>query len=395
MNEPEKKYDAIILGAGAAGLMCALEAANQGRQILLLEHNDKVGKKIRISGGGRCNFTNIQTDPTRFISENPRFCYSALAGYTPEDFIEFIERHEISYHERKHGQLFCDDSAQEIIDALLDDCAAAGAEIRTNCLVTDVEKDDNYTLNTSAGQFTAKSLVIATGGLSFERVGASDAGYKIATQFGLNIIPCEPALVPFILDEDDLFQITDLSGISFDASTNIGKMSFQEAVLITHRGLSGPAILQISSCWNQDQTLTLNLFPNTDLTGELFTQKRKFPRTTPKSFLNAYFSSRFVNRLCEMNDWTKPIGETADKTLRKMAQILQHWKIPIIGTEGYPKAEVTRGGVDTRALNPKTMEAKKIPGLYFIGEVMDVTGWLGGYNFQWAWASGTAAGRAL
>jgi predicted Rossmann fold flavoprotein len=389
------QYDAIILGAGAAGLMCALEAGIQGKNVLLVEHNDKVGRKIRISGGGRCNFTNVHTDPSRFISQNPRFCYSALAGYTAQDFIDLIDRHEIQYHERKHGQLFCDDSAQQIIDALLHDCDEAGAEIKTNCLVTDVQKEDHYTVTTSSGNFTSHSLVIATGGLSFERIGASSAGYKIAEQLGLNIIPCEPALVPFILDEDDLFQLTDLSGISFEASASIDKTSFQEAILITHRGLSGPAILQISSYWKEGQGITVELFPGTNLEEELFDLKNKFPKATPKSFLNTHFSSRFVNRLCEMNDWNKPFGETPDKTLRKMAQKLQHWQIPIQDTEGYPKAEVTRGGVDTRQLNPTTMEAKNVPGLYFIGEVMDVTGWLGGYNFQWAWASGVAAGRAL
>lgn len=388
-------YDAIILGGGAAGLMCAIEAGNGGRRVLLIEHNDAVGKKIRISGGGRCNFTNIHTEPNRFISSNPRFCYSALSRYTPKDFLAWIERHGIAWHEKKLGQLFCDDSAQQIIDALVSDCAAAGVNIRLNCHVSSVDHDGDYIVDTSLGEFRAPALVVATGGLSIAKLGASDIGYQIAEQFGVPVVPCAPGLVPITLAQNDLDGLKSLSGNSFDARASIGKTHFEESILITHRGVSGPAILQISSYWSPGQAIRIDLFPDSRLDEELLRLKRDEPQTRPERFLRTRLTARFAKLLCERHGWERPFCEMSDKNLRRMAAALQQWQLPARGTEGYPKAEVTRGGVNTKALSPKTMETRDVPGLYFIGEVMDVTGWLGGYNFQWAWASAVAAGRAL
>ncbi len=386
-------FDALILGAGAAGLMCAIEAGLRGRRVLLIEHNDAVGKKIRISGGGRCNFTNVNAEPSRYVSANPRFCHSALSGYTPKDFITFVERHGIAWHEKKLGQLFCDGSAQQIIDALVADCAAAGVEIRLGCKVHAVRKGDGYVAETDQGEFSAPALVVATGGLSIPKLGATDLAYRIARQFEVPLVPCAPGLVPLTLPESDLGALSSLSGVSFDARVTCGKTGFDEAVLITHRGLSGPAILQISSFWEAGVPIQLNLFPGVRLEELLLETKRRTPATQPGAFLRERLTARFSKLLCERHGWNRPLGEMPDKGLRAMATALQQWRILPSGTEGYAKAEVTRGGVDTRALSPKTMEVRDAPGLYFIGEAMDVTGWLGGYNFQWAWASGAAAGR--
>lgn len=394
-QDTPEQHDAIVLGGGAAGLMCAFEAGRRGKRVLLIEHNDAVGKKIRISGGGRCNFTNIFTEPSRFVSQNPRFSYSALSGFTPQDFIAYVERHGIAYHEKKLGQLFCDGSAQQIIDALVRDCRDAGVTIRTGCRVTRVEKNDTYRVDTSQGMFNADALVVATGGLSIPKLGATGFGYELAKKFGVPVLRCEPGLVPLTLTEDDLRALASLSGISFDAKVSIGKTAFDEAVLITHRGLSGPAILQISSYWSKGDTLQVNLLPGAPLGDKLLGIKKKKPLTHPRAWLGERLSGRLAQRLCDSNDWLKPFGEMADTEVRAMADALQQWNIPIAGTEGYAKAEVTRGGVDTKALSPKTMETRDVPGLYFIGEVMDMTGWLGGYNFQWAWASSVAAGRAV
>ena len=388
-------YDAIILGAGAAGLMCAIEAGNRGRRVLLIEHNDDAGKKIRISGGGRCNFTNLHTEPNRFISNNPRFCYSALSRYTPRDFIAWVERHGIAYHEKKLGQLFCDHSAQQIIDALVADCAAAGVEIRVGCRVASVQRDGNFVVDTSQGVFHAAALVVATGGLSIPKLGATDFGYRLAEQFGVPVVPCAPGLVPMTLKTEELEGLKSLSGNAFEACVSVGNTRFEESVLITHRGLSGPAILQISSYWSPGQPICIDLFPGIRLEEELLRLKREAPATRPANFLRTRLTVRFAKLLCERHGWARPLNEMSDKHLRAMAAALQQWQLPARGTEGYSKAEVTRGGVDTKALSPKTMEARDVPGLYFIGEVMDVTGWLGGYNFQWAWASAAAAGRAL
>ena len=388
-------YDVIILGGGAAGLMCAIEAGYRDRRVLLIEHNDSVGKKIRISGGGRCNFTNLHAEPSCYVSQNPRFCYSALAGYTAQDFIDYVERHGIDYEERKHGQLFCEGSAQQIIDALLQDCEYAGVEIRFGCSVRDVRKESEYIVDTDQGSFHAAALVVATGGLSIPKLGATNIGYNIAKQFDVPIVPCWPGLVPITLAPKDMARLDDLSGTSFEAAVSIGNTRFQEAVLITHRGLSGPAILQISSYWNEGEDIVLNLFPEIKVEEALLALKASAPKTMPKAFLLQGLSARLAQRLCDLYDWEDPLGETSDKAIRAMAQSLQHWSLQVDGTEGYAKAEVTCGGVDTQALSPKTMECRDTPGLYFIGEVMDVTGWLGGYNFQWAWASAAAAGRAV
>lgn len=375
--------------------MCALQAGQRGKRVLVAEHNDAVGKKIRISGGGRCNFTNLNTEPARFLSENPRFCYSALSRYTPKDFVAWVESHRIPYHEKKLGQLFCDESAQRIIDALSKDCRKAGVEVRTACSVRSVEYAEAYSVATSMGEFSAPHLVIATGGLSIAKLGASSLGYRIAEQFDLPIIPTRPGLVPLLLDDDELTALSDLSGTAFDATVTVNKTTFEEAVLITHRGLSGPAILQTSSYWKEGDRIRINLLPDQNMDEGVFHLKRDESKRTPQSFLNQHLTGRLAKRLCERNDWSKPFGEMSDKQLRKMADTLNRWTLPITATQGYAKAEVTCGGVDTRALDPKTMEAKKAPGLYFIGEVVDVTGWLGGYNFQWAWSSAFAAATAI
>ncbi|MFP6584530.1 MAG: NAD(P)/FAD-dependent oxidoreductase [Candidatus Hydrogenedentota bacterium] len=388
-------YDAIIIGGGAAGLMCALKIGESGKRALLLEHNDFVGKKIRISGGGRCNFTNIYTEPARFLSENPRFCYSALSRYTPQDFIAFVEQHKIKYHEKKLGQLFCDQSAQLIIDALLKDCRLAKVDVQTECTVRSVENADAYRITTNKGTFESSALVVATGGLSIAKLGASSFGYRLAEQFDIPIIPTRPGLVPLILNDDDLESLSDLSGTAFNANVATNKTSFEDNVLITHRGLSGPAILQISSYRDHDAPITINLFPGRKLEAELFQLKSDEPRLLPKDFLARQVTARFAQRICELNDWSKPLSEMTDKKIRVMASTLQRWTLPIAATQGYSKAEVTCGGIDTRALSPKTMECKNVAGLYFIGEVVDVTGWLGGYNFQWAWSSAHAAASSI
>lgn len=388
-------YDVIVLGAGAAGLMCAAEAGKRGKRVLLLEHNDTPGRKIKISGGGRCNFTNLHAEPARYISANPRFCYSALSRFTPQDFIALVRKHGIAFHEKKLGQLFCDGSSQQIIDLLLRECAAGHVRILTSCTVQDVQHTDRHVVRTSLGSFLAPALVVATGGLSIPKLGATDIGYRIARQFGLKLTECRPALVPLTLAGDDLKALSDLSGISFDAIASANGASFEEAVLITHRGLSGPAILQVSSYWEGGLPVRLNAIPGADLAALLLQAKRTAPKQMPRAFLSERLSARFAQRLCERHGWDTRLGEMSDAALRAMAAALQQWDIPIKGTEGYAKAEVTRGGVDTRALNPRTMEANDAPGLYFIGEVVDVTGWLGGYNFQWAWSSAVAAAQAL
>jgi len=395
LSKKIETYDAIVIGGGAAGMMCAIEAGKRGRRVVLIEHNDTVGKKIRISGGGRCNFTNLHCEPGRYISRNPRFCHSALARYTPGDFVQFVDGHQIPYHEKKLGQLFCNGSAQAIIDALVSDCVAAGVEIRVGCSVGSVERSDTFLVQTSRETLRASALVIATGGLSIPKLGASDFGYRVAAQFDLPVVPCAPGLVPLTLCERDMNDLSGLSGTSFDAEVTCNKITFDESVLITHRGLSGPAILQISSYWEPDSVVKIDLFPELALTQTLLKAKKDFPNAFAVEFLTTQLTSRFAQRLCEVHHWKRPFGEFTDAALRDMAAALQAWRVTPAGTEGYAKAEVTRGGVDTKALSPKTMEARDVPGLFIIGEVMDVTGWLGGYNFQWAWSSGFAAGNAL
>jgi predicted Rossmann fold flavoprotein len=383
------KWDVIVIGAGAAGLFCAIEAGKRGRRVLVLEHSDRVGKKIAISGGGRCNFTNIHTNPENFLSTNPHFCKSALARYTPADFISLVEKHGIAYHEKKLGQLFCDGSAQQIIDLLLRECQTAGVEIRCGCQVLSVKKADSFRVSTNQGSFESSSLVIATGGLSIAPLGATDFGYQIARQFGLRIEETRPGLVPFTLTSQMLKQLTKLSGVSLDAVVSCGGKDFRENILFTHRGLSGPAILQISSYWKPGAPISINLLPDEDVL-EMLTADQSSDIELA-SFLSRYLPKRFAQAWCELYATSRPLKQYNKSQLEDIACRLHDMQITPSGTEGFKKAEVTAGGVSTTELSSQTMEAKRVPGLYFIGEVVDVTGQLGGYNFQWAWASGYAA----
>ena len=385
------EQDVIIIGGGAAGLFCAIEAGKRGRRVLVLEHAGQVGKKIAISGGGRCNFTNLHTSAANFISANPHFTKSALARYTPADFIALVERHGIAYHEKKLGQLFCDGSSRQIINLLLAECLEAGVEIRCNCRVRSVEKPDKFLLETDQGTFTSRSLVVATGGLSIPQLGATDFGYQIARQFGLRLEPMKPALVPLTLPAQLLARLVALSGISLDALARCGEAEFRENVLVTHRGLSGPAILQVSSYWQAGEVVQLNLLPDTDARGLLL--EHQHAEIELANLLAQYWPRRFALEWCKLYAPVKSLKQLTERERETLAQKLQQWEITPAGTEGYKKAEVTAGGVSTAELSSRTLEARRVPGLYFIGEVVDVTGHLGGYNFQWAWASGYAAGQ--
>ena len=384
-------WDAIIIGGGAAGLLCAIEAGKRGRKVLVIEHSDRVGKKIAISGGGRCNFTNVHTTPEAFLSANPHFCKSALAGYTPRNFIDLVEKHGIQYHEKKLGQLFCDGSSGQIIDMLLNECSDAGVEIRCSCEVESIAKDDAFQIKTNQGLFSAASLVIASGGLSIAPLGATDFGYRIARQFGLQIENARPGLVPFRLDQDLLNKLKKLSGVSIDALVSFDRISFRENILFTHRGLSGPAILQISSYWRTKEPIVIDLLPDT-AAATLLEEHQGTP-TELATLLSRYLPKRFAHAWCELYATSKPLRQYGRRELDDISTRLHQLQIIPSGTEGFRKAEVTAGGVSTTELSSQTMEAKKVPGLYFIGEVVDVTGHLGGFNFQWAWASGYAAGR--
>ncbi len=391
--ELEMKSDVIIIGAGAAGLMCAIEAGKRGRSVLLLDHNANVGEKIRISGGGRCNFTNRTVSPANYISRNPHFCTSALARYTPADFITLVEQYGIPYHERDHGQLFCDGSAEQIIRMLLEECRRANVEIQTGSHVQRIEKDTCFHLATNNNQLTTDFLVIATGGLSIPKLGATSFGYTIADQFGVKVIPPKPGLVPLIFDSEDFEAFLPLSGISIDAEVTCRGISFRENILLTHRGFSGPAILQVSSYWNEGDSISINLLPGIDILAVLKEglHSKKFLAT----ILDQFLPFRFVKVWLELHGGAKPMNQYTPAELHGIAEALSHWILTPVGTEEYTKAEVTVGGVDTHELSSKTMEAKNVPGLFFIGEVVDVTGWLGGYNFQWAWSSGWATGQAV
>jgi predicted Rossmann fold flavoprotein len=383
--------DVIVIGGGAAGLMCAIEAGRRGRSVLVIEHNERVGRKIEISGGGRCNFTNTGTTHADFLSANPHFAKSALARYTPADFVALVERHRIPYHEKKLGQLFCDESSRRIIEMLLRECDAARVEVRTACRVLEIQRDALFVLKTSRGTFEAESVVIATGGLSIPKLGATDFGYRIARQFGLKIIQPAPALVPLTLAARDLASFKELSGVSVPALVRCDGAEFAENFLVTHRGLSGPAILQISSYWTRGESLSVDLLHGTDAL-ELFNSKRE-SGIELATLLGHHLPKRFAQVWCEMYAPSKPLKNFSDAELERVAARLHEWGIMPAGTEGFQKAEVTKGGVDTSELSSKTLEARRAPGLYFIGEVVDVTGHLGGYNFQWAWASGHAAGQ--
>jgi len=388
------RFDAIVVGAGAAGMMCAATAGQRGRRVLLIDHAAKLGEKIRISGGGRCNFTNIHCTPEHFVSRNPHFCRSALARYTPKDFIALVERHGIRYHEKKLGQLFCDDSATQIIAMLEAECDAGHVAWHMPCTVKAVERHgDHFALATTAGAFASASLVIASGGLSVPKIGATPFGYRVADQFGLDMVPPHPGLVPLTFDAAELARFGDLSGISVDATVSAGSGRFRENLLFTHRGLSGPAILQISSYWTPGSALQVDLLPDHPA-AELFRAQRR-SLALPASVLGEVLPKRLAQQWCEAAGATRPMDQMSDQALEALAAGLHDWRVKPTGTAGYQKAEVTLGGVDTAGLSSKTMESRNVPGLYFIGEVVDVTGHLGGFNFQWAWASGFAAGSSL
>ena len=400
--------DVIIVGAGAAGMMCAIVAARRGRAVLLLDHSKKLAEKIRISGGGNCNFTNLHAKPENYLSGNPHFCRSALARYTPQHFIALLDKHGIGYHEKISGQLFCDDGSEAIIAMLKDECDAAGVRWCAPCEVLGIAffpsasgKEEQaersganrYALTTSRGAFRAQSLVIATGGLSIPKIGATPFGYKVAQQFGIPVTKLKPGLVPLSFHPDEWKCYAELAGVSVKTAVSCGKPSFRDDLLFTHRGLSGPAILQISSYWERGQPLHINLLPDCDLR-EVFAQQHG-SRMLLDNFLAQYLPKRFAEIWCAQTIENRPLNQYADKELAALAAKLHDWQITPTGTLGYTKAEVTCGGVDTRALSSKTMECNDVPGLYFIGEVADVTGQLGGFNFQWAWASGHAAGEAV
>ncbi|MBT6093822.1 MAG: NAD(P)/FAD-dependent oxidoreductase [Rhodospirillaceae bacterium] len=384
--------DVLIIGAGAAGLMCAAEAHKRGRRVVVLESAAKVAGKIRISGGGRANFTNLHASPADFISDNPHFCVSALKRYTPYDFIDLVEAYGIAYHERKHGQLFCDDSAAQIIDMLL--AEADGVQIRTSTQARHISKDgDRFHVETDWNTFDAEALVIATGGPSIPKMGASGFGYDVARQFGLNVIETRPGLVPLTFDAALLGDLKDLAGVSVDATVTLGRVSFTEALLFTHRGLSGPAILQISSYWRGGDEITIDLMPGVDAFDWLKAAKSEQPKKEVSNALAQVLPKRLATMLAAGANCDTRLAETPDKALRALADQINAWRVLPNGTEGLRTAEVTVGGVDTRELSSKTMQANSVPGLYFIGEAVDVTGHLGGFNFQWAWASGHACGQ--
>ena len=397
-------FDAIVIGAGAAGLFCAAQAGQRGLSVLLLDHAEKVAEKIRISGGGRCNFTNrdldVRAPHKHFVGGNPQFCRSALSRYTPADFIALMDRHGIAHHEKHKGQLFADRSAEDIIAMLLAECQAGGVQRWQPCKVESVaHSDGQYSLQTSRGAVQAPSLVIATGGLSIPKIGATDFGYRLAQQFGLPLVERTPGLVPLTFDGDAWAPYAQLAGLALPVEISTGskkeRMAFMEDLLFTHRGLSGPAVLQISSYWKPGTPLSINLAPEVDLQGELLRAKSRSRKLIAKE-LAQWLPSRLADAWVQQDAaWQRPIDQASDKALLQLAHQLSHWEITPTGTEGYRKAEVTLGGVDTKALSQQTMECKSQPGLYFIGEVVDITGWLGGYNFQWAWASAHACAQAL
>lgn len=403
-----KQYDVAVIGAGAAGMMCAAVAAARGKRVVLIDHADKLAEKIRISGGGRCNFTNINTGPANFLSQNPHFCKSALSRYTPQDFLALIKKHRIGHHEKHRGQLFCNDSAEQIIAMLKAECADGDVHWRMPCKIEAVEHfDDSFLISTDTGDIEATSVVIATGGLSIPKIGATDFGYRMAEQFGLKMVETRPGLVPLTFDGPSWEAFAPLSGIALEVEvetgsgkgkgargSNYGK--FREDLLFTHRGLSGPAILQISSYWQPGTPIVVNLLPDVDVAEELIaskgTQKKQLGNV-----VGQWLPARLVERLLQANALAPDarLADLPDAKLRKLGDAINRWSIVPTGSEGYRKAEVTLGGVDTRELSQQSMMATKVPGLYFIGEAVDVTGWLGGYNFQWAWASGFAAGSSV
>lgn len=386
-----QRFDAIVLGAGAAGLMCAIEAGKSGRRVVVLERADRIGKKILISGGGRCNFTNLYCRPENFLSANPHFAKSALARYTPVDFIALVEKHRIPYHEKTKGQLFCDGSAREIVSMLEEECRKAGVSILVSVAVNEIRKDSVFIAKAGKREFQAPALVIATGGLSIPKIGATAFGYDVARQFGITIQECRPALVPLNFDLEDRERYCDLAGVSAEVIASCDSQQFRDKMLFTHRGLSGPAVLQISSYWQRSTPLTIDLAPDQQWTAPLLKPRARRDLPAAKAALRGILPARFADRWLELHppkDWT-------NASLAELEWQSHRWQITPSGTEGYEKAEVTAGGVDTNELSAKSMETRRVPGLYFIGEVVDVTGHLGGFNFQWAWASGYCAGQAI
>lgn len=390
-----QNFDVVVLGAGAAGLMCAMEAGRRGRRVVVLDHAERIGKKILISGGGRCNFTNVNARAENFLSENPHFAKSALARYTPADIIALVEKHGIRYHEKTLGQLFCDRSAMDVVTMLERECAEAGVSILVGARVTSVVRNSQFVIETNQGAFRSTALVVATGGLSIPKMGATGFGYSLAEQFGLRIVECRPALVPLVFSPEDHDRWCDLAGVSTEVVTTAGvrprRGTFREKMLVTHRGLSGPAVLQVSSFWRAGETVEFDLAPGVNITAPLLARNARRDPASAVQALRAALPTRMAERWAAINepaDWT-------NASLAAMEQQIHAWRVTPAGTEGYAKAEVTAGGVDTAELDAKTMQSRKVPGLYFIGEVVDVTGWLGGYNFQWAWASGASAGRAV
>lgn len=390
-------HDVLVIGGGAAGLMCAATAGARGRSVLVIEHANRVGKKILMSGGGRCNFTNTGASPANYLSSNPHFCRSALARYSPRDFIALVESHRIAYHEKELGQLFCDDSSRQIVAMLLAECEQAGVHIATGCSIEQVNVHDGggYVVHSAHGAFAAPALVVASGGLSIPSMGASGFGYALARQFGHAVLPTRPGLVPLTLSGKPQEQLADLAGVALPVRVASGRTAFENAMLFTHRGVSGPAILQISSYWQPGQPLHLDLLPGQDALDLLQAQRAARPAAELKTVLGDLLPRRFAQRLCEHWLPNRPMKQFNPAQLRQAAQLLRAWPLVASGTEGYRTAEVTLSGVDTREISQVTFESRRAPGLYFIGEVLDVTGWLGGYNFQWAWASGHAAGQAV
>lgn len=393
LNKASNEYDVIIIGAGAAGLMCAIAAGQRGRRVLVIDHANKVGKKILMSGGGRCNFTNMYSAPENFICSNPHFVKSALSRYTPWHFIELVEKHQIAYHEKKLGQLFCDESSKEIVQMLLAECASAGVKIITDTPVQVVETGGQKLLETPLGKLQCESLVIATGGLSIPKMGATGFGFELARKLDIPVLSTRAGLVPVVLDDHKLKPLAELSGISLDTITEANQNSFHENILFTHRGLSGPAILQASSYWQPGETLKIDMFPGIELAGYLAEMRVEKPKTALKTILAEKLTRRVAQLWCDQWLEDKSVGQLSDADIEHVVSQCQPWTLKPSGTEGYRTAEVTLGGIDTDALSSKTMECKNHPGVYFIGEVVDVTGHLGGHNFQWAWASGHAAGQ--
>ena len=389
-----KKYDVVIIGAGAAGMMSAIEAGKRGRRTLLIDHSKKIGEKIRISGGGRCNFTNINANSSKYISNNPSFIISALNQYNHESFINLVKKYKIKYHEKKLGQLFCDNSAQQIIDMLLKECELANVTLKIETKVVKLNyKEKIFIIRDNVETYLSSSLIIATGGLSVPKIGASKFGYDIAKQFNLNIIDTSPALVPLTFNEKILNKCKLLAGVSANAIISINRTFFEEGMLFTHRGLSGPSILQISSYWKEGDFLNIDLCPEKNIFDVLLENRKKSPKQNINIIVSSFLAKRLATIICEENKIKGNIGELSNKNIKKLADSINNWIVEPLGTEGYRTAEVTLGGVDTNELSSKTMMSKKYPGLFFVGEVVDVTGYLGGYNFQWAWSSGYVAGQ--